>query len=198
MPHSRSASFGRLATLTAIVLAATALVEFAMGRSAFGPDGRFGLYDFDIWSSGNSQRVADWYALTHIEHGIIFYGLLWLAVRRWPLAWRFTAALLLEAGWEILENSPIIIDRYREATLALGYYGDSVLNSVSDVLMMVGGFVLAARLPVWVSVGCLVAFELGLLLVIRDNLALNILMLLYPVDAILRWQMAIAPDVTSA
>ena len=149
--------YGRVILWTLLVLALTAAAETAMGRLPLGPDGRFGWWEGDVWSSENSQRVADPYSFSHIIHGILFFALLWWGARRMPLRWRFLIALLLEAGWEVLENSPIIIDRYREATIAIGYVGDSVLNSCCDVVMMVIGFLFAWRMRPRVSVAAVVA-----------------------------------------
>ena len=175
------------------VLALTALVELWLGRSFLGPDHRFGWWDGNIWSSENSQRVADAYSLSHIIHGILFYAILRLAARDLPLGRRFLIALLLEAGWEVLENSPIIIDRYREATIAVGYVGDSVLNSCCDVAMMALGFLFAWRARAWASLAAVVAMEVLCLLWVRDNLTLNIIMLIHPIDAIRDWQAAGRP-----
>lgn len=178
---------------TIIVCAVTGLIELYTGRSLFGPDGRFGWWDGNIWGSENSQRVADAYSFSHIIHGMVFYGFLWLiAVKmnfpRFVMKYRFLVALLLEAGWELLENSPIIINRYREATIAQGYVGDSVLNSVSDIGMVVVGFIIARYAKVWMTVLLIVAFEVGCLFWIRDNLTLNVLMLAHPVESIKVWQ----------
>jgi len=167
----------------------TAGIELWMGRSPLGPDGRFGLWEGNIWSSENSQRFADPYSFSHLVHGILFYALLWLAARRLPARYRLLIALVLEAGWEILENSPLIINRYREATIALGYTGDSVFNSLSDILMMTIGFLFAARARTWISVVVVIAMEAGCALWVRDNLALNIIMLVHPINAIKAWQM---------
>jgi hypothetical protein len=134
--------------------------------------------------------LADWYSFSHIVHGLLFYAALWLVARRWPVEWRFLAALIVEATWEIVENTPMVIGRYREATAALGYSGDSVINSVSDILMMAVGFLIARKLPVWASIGLLVVLELIPLYVIRDNLTLNVWMLLWPNQAIAAWQAA--------
>lgn len=175
------------------VFALTASVELWMGRSLLGPDGRFGLWEGNIWSSENSQRVADPYSFSHIIHGMAFYAVLWLVARRLPVRQRLCIALALEAGWELLENSPLIINRYRETTIALGYVGDSVLNSTSDIVMMTIGFLLAWRAPVKMSVSAVILMEVGCALWVRDNLTLNIIMLIHPFDAIKHWQMAGAP-----
>jgi hypothetical protein len=175
------------------VLVLTAGVELWMGRSLLGPDGKFGLWDGNIWSSENSQRLADPYSFSHIVHGMLFYAALWLVARKLPVRHRLLIALALEAGWEILENSPFIINRYREATISLGYVGDSVLNSLSDVLMMTIGFLFAFRAPARISVAAVILMEIGCALWVRDNLTLNIIMLIHPVDAIKHWQMAGAP-----
>lgn len=171
------------------IAATVALVEASFGRSWLGPDGRFEFWEGDIWSAECSQRVADAYAFSHVAHGILFYGFLWLVARRLNVGTRFLLATLIEAGWELLENSPIIINRYREATMALGYAGDSILNSVSDLGMMALGFLLAWRLPVWATITILLAMEIGCALWIRDNLTLNVIMLIHPIDAIREWQM---------
>jgi len=171
----------------------TAAIELWMGRLPFGPDGRFGWWEGNIWSSEQSQRFADPYAFSHLVHGFLFYGLLWLAARRVPAHYRFVGAVLLEAGWEILENSPLIIDRYRAVTISLGYVGDSILNSMSDLLMASLGFLLAARLPMKVSVALVLAMEIGAALWVRDNLTLNVIMLVHPLDAIRAWQTAGRP-----
>lgn len=172
------------------VCAALAGLELLNGRSPLGPDGRFGWWDGDIWSSENSQRVADAYSFSHIIHGMLFYGLLWLVARRLPLKCRFLIALLIEAGWELLENSPLIINRYRAETIAQGYEGDSVLNSVCDVGMMAFGFLVARLSRVWLVVALIAAMELGCLWWVRDNLTLNVIMLVRPVPAIKAWQSA--------
>jgi hypothetical protein len=179
---------GLLALLA--VLALTAFIELRMGRSPLGPDGRFGVWESDVWSSENSQRVADAYSFSHFIHGILCFGLLWLVARRLPLSVRLLMALAIEAGWEILENSPLIIDRYRAATIAVGYVGDSVLNSLSDVLMMTLGFLFARRVRPRVSLATVVAMELICLFWVRDNLTLNVVMLIHPFDAIKAWQAA--------
>jgi len=172
------------------VFVLTAILELAMGRTFFGPDGRFGLWEGDIWSAGNSQRFADPYSFSHIGHGLLFFAFLWVVARKLPVRHRLLIAVLLEAGWEILENSPVIINRYRAATIATGYSGDSVFNSMSDILMMGLGFLLASKVRPWQSAAILLAMELGCLIAVRDNLTLNVIMLIYPLQAIKAWQLA--------
>ena len=175
--------------VVAAVLVILAGFEWLMGRSIFGPDGKPGLWEGSIWSSECSQPLADAYSFSHIGHGLVFFSLLWIVARRAPLRFRYLAAVIVEAGWEMLENSPIIINRYREATMALGYSGDSIFNSLSDVLMMSIGFMLAWRMPVWASVLLFLAMEIGCALWVRDNLTLNVIMLIHPIEAIKLWQM---------
>jgi hypothetical protein len=169
------------------VLAAAALL-FLMGRPPICTCGTVELWVNSSTSAKTSQMLADWYSPSHIVHGLLFYAALWLVARRWPLERRFAAAVFVEAAWEVVENTPLIIDRYREATVALGYTGDSVLNSMSDVAMMALGFLAARKLPVWAAVLLVMVLELVPLLVIRDNLTLNVWMLLRPSEAVRSWQ----------
>ena len=178
----------RIWLLALLILAAAAAVELAFGRHPICTCGTIDLWVGTRDSPKTSQMLADWYSLSHIVHGLLFYALLWLVARRWPVQSRFVAALLIEAGWEVIENTPIVIDRYRATTAALGYSGDSVLNSMSDILMMALGFLAARKLPVWTSVALLLALEVIPLFVIRDNLALNIWALLAPNAAVQAWQ----------
>jgi hypothetical protein len=178
----------RTALAAILILLAAAAALLAMGREPLCTCGSVDLWVGARDSPKTSQMLADWYSLSHVVHGLLFYAALWLAARRWPVERRFVAALLIEAAWEVAENTPIVIDRYREATAALGYTGDSVINSLSDIVMMALGFVAARRLPFWASVALVLALELVPLLVIRDNLALNVWMLLSPSDALRAWQ----------
>jgi hypothetical protein len=163
-------------------------VLLAMGRNPICTCGTLDLWVGSRDSPKTSQMLADWYSLSHVVHGLLFYAGLWLVARRWPVEWRFVAALLVEAAWEVTENTPLVIDRYRETTAALGYTGDSVINSLSDILMMCVGFLLARKLPVWAAVALLIVLEIVPLFVIRDNLTLNIWNLLAPNPAVAAWQ----------
>ena len=171
-----------------IIFISAGAILAGMGRPLICTCGTVELWVNSSVSPKTSQMLADWYSPSHFLHGLIFYAALWLVARRWTVERRFFVSLLVESAWEILENSPIIIDRYREATIAIGYTGDSALNSLSDIAMMALGFAAARRLPVWVSILLLVVLELIPLFVIRDNLTLNVWMLFAPSDAVRAWQ----------
>jgi hypothetical protein len=177
-----------IAAVLLIVIAAGILL--AMGRHPICTCGTVEYWVGGRDSPKTSQMLADWYSFSHIVHGLLFYGALWLVARRWPIEWRFLTALVVEASWEIVENTPMVIDRYRTATAALGYNGDSVINSVSDILMMAVGFFAARKLPAWAAIALLLVLELIPLYVIRDNLALNVWMLLWPDQSVAAWQAA--------
>ncbi len=171
-----------------LLVALMAAILLWMGRPPICTCGEVKLWVGTVQGPDNSQHLADWYAPSHVIHGFLFYFLGWLVLRRNPPGDRLIGAVLIEAGWELLENSQWVIDRYREATMALGYNGDSAINSVADVLWMILGFGIARRLPVWATVALALGFELLALAVIRDNLTLNVLMLVWPIEAIAEWQ----------
>jgi len=188
LPHRNAV----LATLALVALAVAIL--FAMDRPPICTCGYVELWHGTVQSSGNSQHITDWYSPSHFTHGLIMYFVAWLLWRKWklfggrPARWALPIAVVVEAAWEVVENSPMIIDRYRAVTISWGYSGDSIINSASDIGWMVVGFMLATRLPAWASVLLAVFFELLTLWTIRDNLTLNVIMLFWPVEAIRQWQ----------
>jgi len=188
VPHRNAV----IATLALVALAVAIL--FAMDRPPICTCGYVELWHGTVQSSGNSQHITDWYSPSHFTHGLIMYFVAWLLWRKWklfggrPARWALPIAVVVEAAWEVVENSPMIIDRYRAVTISWGYSGDSIINSASDIGWMIVGFMLATRLPAWASVLLAVFFELLTLWTIRDNLTLNVIMLFWPVEAIRQWQ----------
>ena len=188
LPHRRA----WLATLLILALAVAML--FAMDRPPICTCGEVKLWHGVVQSSGNSQHVTDWYSPSHFTHGLIMYMFAWLLWRKWrlfggkPARWALPIAVVVEAAWEVMENTPMVIDRYRAVTVSWGYSGDSIVNSAADIGWMIVGFLVAARVPVRVSVALAIGLELLTLWTIRDNLTLNVIMLFWPIEAIRQWQ----------
>jgi len=166
----------------------TMAVLWAQGRFWWCPAGDLSMWSFDVWSQHNSQHIIDPYSFTHILHGILEFWLLGLIFRRMPVAWRFFLAILIEGSWEAIENTNYVINRYREATVSLNYFGDSIINSLSDIVGCAIGFVIASKLRFWRSLALFLTTEAVLIVWIRDSLLLNIVMLIYPIEAIKQWQ----------
>ena len=188
LPHRR-------AVIASVVLALLAgAILLAMGRNPICECGTVKLWHGVVQSSENSQHLSDWYAPSHFTHGLIMYFFAWLLWKKWklfggrPIRWALPIAVAVEAAWEIMENTPMVIDRYRAVTVSFGYSGDSVVNSLGDIGWMIVGFLAASRIPAWASVALAVFLELLTLWTIRDNLTLNVVMLFWPVEAIRQWQ----------
>jgi len=174
--------------ITLFMLAA-AIAEFWMGRHVWGTSATPGLWSGDISSSHNSQFLADPYSFTHITHGILFYGLLSFLLKTVPLPTRLLVAVGMESFWEVVENTNQVIERYRAATISLNYYGDSIANSMGDIIACILGFVIASRLPKRVTILGAIVLEILLVIWTRDNLALNVIMLIHPSPALRLWQL---------
>lgn len=173
---------GALITVQACVL-------YVLGQPALCECGYVKVWEGVVASVGNSQHFFDWYTFSHIIHGILFYAVVRKFFPRLPVHWIMAVAVGIEVAWEILENTPMVIEHYRNQALAQGYMGDSILNSLSDTFAMVVGFLLAWRLPAWASVGVILVLEVYVGYQIRDGLLLNIINFAYPFEFIERWQM---------
>ncbi len=192
--HYETARRTRLFLFAALgIVVLQAIILYAMGRHPICTCGFVKLWEGNAFGPGNSQHLSDWYTPSHIIHGFIFYFFAWAVFRKASTAWRFAVAVFLEAAWEVVENTPLVIEYYRNNTASLGYVGDSIINSVMDVVWMSLGFLVAWRAPVLVTVVLALAMEALAAYVIRDNLALNILMFIYPFESVKAWQTAIGP-----
>lgn len=182
----------RVWILVAVLLATQALALYLMGQPWMYAEGYIKIwYGASVLTPENSQHLSDWYTLSHVIHGVLFYAALTLLFPRFSIGTRLLMALALESGWELFENTDMVIQRYREQALAQGYFGDSIVNSTGDMLAAVGGFLLAWRLPVWIAIITVIVLEGVALYMIRDSLALNIIQLVHPIDSIGAWQAAI-------
>jgi len=188
LPHRRA-----LFATFAIVVSAAAIL-LTMGRVPICTCGTVKLWHGVVQSAENSQQLTDWYSLSHFIHGLIMYFVAWLLWKKWrllggrPARFALPIAVLVEAAWEVTENTPMVIDRYRAVTVSWGYSGDSIVNSAADIGWMTIGFLVATRLPARASVALAIALELLTLWTIRDNLTLNVIMLFWPIEAIRQWQ----------
>jgi len=180
---------GAIVAITAV----TGAVLFANGQPLWCECGSYSPWSSEIWSEHNSQHLADPYSFTHVLHGLIFFAMLRAVFGEGRIELRIVLATAAEAAWELVENSKAVIDAYRESTISLDYYGDSVMNVVGDLGAMLLGYAIAAAVPVWASVAGFALTEIFLALWIRDGLILNVIMLTWPIEAIKQWQMAGAP-----
>jgi len=179
--------FAPLAGLVLVVLGMCFQLR-NQGRLWLAKDGSLKFWISDAWGGDNSQQFTDPYSFSHILHGILFFGALWYFRKYISLGWRFVIAIGVEALWEILENTQMVIDRYREATAALGYTGDTIVNCLGDLVSCGLGFIIAYYLGLWRSIALFLLIELVLILTIKDSLLINIIMIIYPLDAIKNWQ----------
>jgi len=192
-PILKDLSLKSASLISLVLIGSTAIVLWLMNRVVYCTCGYIKLWQSNSWSSENSQHLLDWYTLSHVIHGFIFYWLLQRFVPKWSIGTKMLMALMIEIVWEIWENTEFVISRYREVTASLHYDGDSIVNSVSDILACLVGFWLARTLPWWQAMLVVIIMEIGAALIIRDNLTLNVLMLIYPWQLIKNWQLELAP-----
>ncbi len=176
--------------LCLLVIVVSAVILMWQGRVWWCQAGDYTPWSWNIWTTHNSQHIIDPYAFTHVLHGVLEFWLIGLVFKRMPLAWRLLIAVIIESTWEVAENSSFIIERYRTVTLSLDYFGDSIINSLADIICCVTGFAIAYKLKFWKSLALFVATEAILILWIRDSLLINIVMLIYPIEALKIWQMS--------
>lgn len=174
--------------VTLLIALASAAILTVMGRTFISASGTVLPWYSGLGTAESNMHLTDWYTPSHVIHGIVFYAAIWLVARRLAPGWRLALATLVEAGWEVLENTNAVIERYRNTTVSTDYIGDSVVNSTADIVAMLIGFWMARKLPIWVNVAVIVGFELWTTLAIRDGLVLNVVMLLWPNQAVLDWQ----------
>ena len=175
----------------ALIIVAAVISLNLQGRVWWCEAGDYWPWSWNVWSRHNSQHVIDPYSFTHVLHGVLEFWLIGLVFRRVPIVWRLVIAILIESSWEVGENTQYVINRYREATISLDYFGDSIINSLADIFCCGLGFLIAMRLRFWRSLALFVMTEVILLFWIRDSLILNIIMLIAPIDAIKQWQTGI-------
>src|SRR5688572_10043716 len=175
----------------AIIVIAAIIALNLQGRVWWCEAGDYLPWSWEVLSRHNSQHLIDPYSFSHILHGILEFWLIGLVFHKLPLAWRFVLAIFIEASWEVLENTTYVINRYREATISLDYYGDSIFNSLFDIICCGLGFAIAYKIRFWWSLALFAFTELILLVWIRDSLLLNLLMLAWPLEAVKNWQMGV-------
>lgn len=175
-------------TVYLMILVAAVATLYFQGRVFWCQAGDLIPWSWNIWSTHNSQHIIDPYSFTHVLHGVLEFWLIGLVFRRMPIVWRLALAIFIESSWEVAENSAMVIERYRAATISLDYFGDSIINSIADILCCATGFVIAYNLRFWRSLTLFLTTEVILVLWIRDSLLINIVMLIYPIEAIKVWQ----------
>ena len=178
-----------MATYLMMVVAVVVILQM-QGRVWWCEAGDMVPWSWNIWSTHNSQHIIDPYSFTHVLHGVIEFWLIGFVFRRMPIVWRLALAIFIESSWEVAENSTMVIERYRAATISLDYFGDSIINSIADIGCCATGFVIAYKLKFWRSLLLFLTTEALLIVFIKDSLVINIIMLLFPIDAIKNWQMS--------